>query len=562
MTNQSGPAKKTVYVDVDEEITGIIDKVRNTKEELVALVLPKRATMLQSIVNMKLLKRAADQSDKKVVLITSESTLLSLAGAAGLHVAANMQSRPYLPAAPSAASAKPESGPIEVGGDEEPIDPSTPIGSLIDPKQTATQPIEIDNRPKAAEGVAAAAVSGKVAKAAKKDKSKKIPNFNKFRTLLFAGGAALLLLIAFGYWALAVAPKATVTLRTESSETLADAQFIADTAADQVNLDKQILPAQKRELKKNEIEKAPATGETDAGTKATGQMTLRNCGDNAVTIPAGTGVSNGSLTFITQSAVQLDSTIVKKNGVSQCQSDEKTIPVAAQNNGDKYNLTARTYTVSGFAGVIAQGSQMAGGTSKITKVISAADVDAAKKKITDKQNAVVDEIKNGLKNEGYIGLVDTFSAGTPTFTAAPAVGAEGTEVTVSGEITYSMLGVKEDDLKKLVEDQAKDKVDTSKQAILNYGFGDATFEIGAKGKTTTAVKLKTTLLAGPEINQADLKKELAGKKGGNVEALLKGRPGVTDATVKFSPFWVTKVPGNPSKVNFIIEQADGKQITP
>ena len=77
--------KDTIYIDVDDEITGIIDKVRSSKHKIVALVLPKRSTVFQSIVNMKLLKRKADSADKNLVLITSETSLLPLAGAVGLH---------------------------------------------------------------------------------------------------------------------------------------------------------------------------------------------------------------------------------------------------------------------------------------------------------------------------------------------------------------------------------------------------------------------------------------------------------------------------------------------
>lgn len=562
MTDQKALGKKTVYVEVDEEITGIIDKVQSTKESIIALVLPKRAPVLQSIVNMKLLKRAADQDDKKVVLITSDSNLLALAGAAGLHVAANMQSRPYLPAGPAAATVQPDSGPIEIK-DEEPIDPTATIGSLVDPKQTATEPIEIDTTPKTDTPALAAAP---IAKAAKKDKTKKVPNFKKFRILLLAGIAALILLVGFGYWALAVAPKATVTLRTESSETLAAAQFTADTNAENIDLEADVLPADLRELKRTETEKAPATGEKDNGTKAAGKVTFRNCTDDPVTIPAGAGVSNGDITFITQASIRLDKGEFSSSGSgSQCRTTGDHVGtgnVVAQENGDKYNLSPRSYTVSGFSGVIAQGAQMAGGTSKISKVVSANDVAAAKKRISDKQNAVVEELKGSLKKEGFIGLVDTFSAGSPTYSTAPAVGAEAAEVIVTGELSYSMVGIKEDDLKKIVEEQSKDKVDTSKQSILNYGFDEATFEIGAKKPSTTAVSIKTTLLAGPEVNQDQLKKELAGKKRGDAESLLKSRPGITEATVKFSPFWVSKIPGKAPKVTFIIEQADGTKITP
>ena len=74
------PSKDTVYIDVDDEITGIIDKIENSENKVVALVLPKRAASLQSIVNMKLLKRSADTAGKNVVLITSEAALLPLAG--------------------------------------------------------------------------------------------------------------------------------------------------------------------------------------------------------------------------------------------------------------------------------------------------------------------------------------------------------------------------------------------------------------------------------------------------------------------------------------------------
>jgi hypothetical protein len=565
MSAQPAPAKKTVYVDVDEEITGIIDKVQTTGETIVALVLPKRATVLQSIVNMKLLKRAADQADKKIVLITSESTLMPLAGAAGIHVAANLQSRPYLPSPPDPkklnAAPPPET---EVPFDNEPIDPNTPIGDLA-PASNANdvEPIEIDNTPKAPAAAGTAGAAGKAGKKAKppKDKNKKVPNFNKFRVLLFAGLAAVLL-IGFGsYWALAVAPKATVTLRTESSETMANASFTADTGQAQADIKSQTIPAHKEEVKKTESEKVPATGTKDNGTKAGGNISLRNCTDNKITIPEGTGISNGDITFITQSTAQLDSTIVKKNGVTQCQSDSQNVSVVAQQNGEKYNLSPRTYIVSGFSSVLAQGDQMNGGTSKIVKVVSAADADAAKKRISDKQNAVVDELKKDLSTNGYRGIVDTFSTGTPAYSTSPAVGTEANEVIVSGDVTYSMLGVKEADLKLIVNDQVKDKVDTTKQSVLNYGFDEATFEVGAKKAATTQLKVKTTLVAGPDINQADLKNLLAGKKGTDAENLMKSRPGITDAKVALKPFWVKKIPSKESKVTFIIEQANGKPVT-
>ena len=61
--------KDTIYIDVDEEITGIIDKIQESDKKVVALVLPKRASVFQSIVNLKLLKRAAEKNSQNLVLI-------------------------------------------------------------------------------------------------------------------------------------------------------------------------------------------------------------------------------------------------------------------------------------------------------------------------------------------------------------------------------------------------------------------------------------------------------------------------------------------------------------
>ena len=46
--------KDTIYIDVDDEITAVIHKVINSKSKLVALVLPKRASVFHSSVNLKL----------------------------------------------------------------------------------------------------------------------------------------------------------------------------------------------------------------------------------------------------------------------------------------------------------------------------------------------------------------------------------------------------------------------------------------------------------------------------------------------------------------------------
>src|SRR3990167_4717474 len=184
-------AKDIIYIDIDDEITSIIEKVSASKHKIVALVLPKRATVLQSIVNMKLLKRRADSGGKRVVLITSEKGLLPLAGAVGLHTAKTLQSKPAVPPPPEIPD---DAEDVEESDtDEEPdIDNTKSIGELSGVAAVAAstdkvETIDIDD-------AEPADATAEAKKTTKKDKKIKIPNFNSFRMRLFliAGGGVLL----------------------------------------------------------------------------------------------------------------------------------------------------------------------------------------------------------------------------------------------------------------------------------------------------------------------------------------------------------------------------------
>lgn len=557
------PGKKTIYIDVDDEITGIIDKVRSAPESIVALVLPKRAPVLQSIVNMKLLKRSADQADKKVVLITSEPSLLPLAGTAGIFVAKNLQSRPVLPSAAVVPSKEPISAdePME----EVEIDPNTPIGEAAG-LPAEQPPIVIDNSSKSTNlSPSVSAAMGKAGKKAKDGKGKSklsVPNFNKFRVLLIAGAALLVLALLGWYWAYFIAPKAVVHIKGETSDVLLNLPIKADTAATAVDLENKIVPAKSSELKKSDSEKVPATGQKDKGNKASGTMTLKNCSqsDGEIKIPAGTGVSSGEFTFITQAAATLPASVFSGGG--SCLTSSKDVAVLAQNAGDKYNVSARSYTVAGFSAVNANGSAMTGGTTQLVKVVSAGDVENAKQKLASKQNAVNEELKSKLKSEGYVAVSETFEARAPAYKASPEVDSEANEVTVSADTTFTMLGLREDELKKLVEEEAKKQIDTSKQAIMSTGLHEATFTIGAKKNTRTDLNFQTKVVAGPEINQDQLKQELAGKKRGEAEQLIASRPGVKEAKIDLKPFWIYSVPKKVSKITIVVEEADGTEINP
>jgi len=60
---------QTVYIDVDEEITSILDRVRQEVAMDIFLVVPKGAMLLNSIINLKLLRKEAEKMGKVVSIV-------------------------------------------------------------------------------------------------------------------------------------------------------------------------------------------------------------------------------------------------------------------------------------------------------------------------------------------------------------------------------------------------------------------------------------------------------------------------------------------------------------
>lgn len=532
--------KDTIYVDVDDEITTIIDRLSKSDSKIVALVLPKRAAALQSIVNMKLLKRAADEAGKNPVLITSEKGLLPLAGASGLHVAKNLSSKPEVPPAPGANAAEDELEADMEAGDGE-VSKQAAVGALAGAAATDGT-IDMEK-----EGPAPAAKSAKKAKKAGGHGGKiaKIPNFERFRKKILLVIAALIALVVLFIMAVVVWPKATITIET-NTETLDSAfEFTASPESTSVDESAKVIPAKRVSEKKEGSATAAATGQKDLGTKASGGMTFSMpCNASAPpSIPSGTGVSANNLTFITQSGV----TLAPQISGGSCKFTGTT-SVTAQNNGEQYNLGATTYTVTGFSGVSGAGSQMTGGSTKIARVVTAQDVATAKAKIDINDEASKQNLQKQLEDGKYFAIKESFKKAETT-TPAPGVDQEGAEVRVTYNSDNTMLGINRDDLKKLIENNIKDQIDSDRQQVQEDGLGEATFTVKSVAENGDALIAVTTKAeVGPDIDTEALKKEILGKKSGETANIVKELPGVKNVEVDYSPFWVSRTPKKATKI--------------
>jgi hypothetical protein len=542
--------KDVLYIEVDDEITNVISKIEASSGKVVALVLPKNASILSSTVNMKLLKKAEEAHKKNLVVITTDAGLTALAAMAGLHVAKTLKSKPVLPPKPTHQQEE-----VITEGELE----QHQVAKKNNLESTQQEDvIQLDNT----------SPISKVPILGKRNKKLAVPDFTSFRMKVFLLVAFLLGSAGFAFYAFIIAPKATITLKTEVSNTEAAIQTTVTTAVKEFDASKQVLPAVMIEKKKTDTEKTPATGKKDVGEKAKGSVNFYNCNkddklsDTVRTISVGTVIAdtNGNQ-FVTQAEVDVEPSSYSGN---TCQSNRPSpsVQVVAVSSGGQYNLSPRNYNVTGFSTILAKDSDgMGGGTSKVITVVSATDIEGAKSRLAGKSKAAaISELKEQITAEQMLALEETISETPPKYLVSAAVDAEVADFTVSAEVTYAMLKVDPAHIKTLIEASIAEKITDAKQKILDNGLAKKTTQLQTK-TSNTEYKMNFAVVAvvGPDIDVSSVASDSAGKSRGEIQKLLSARAGIKEVDITYSPFWVINTPKKASKINVIVEQISVEQ---
>ena len=530
--------KDVIYIDTEDDITAIIGKVKASKEHIVALVPPKRIGAIQSAVNLKLVHRAAEAADKRLVIISNNAALTALSASAGIPVAKNLQSKPELAEIPALDI---DDGNDVIDGDTLPGAPASGAAAAA----VATAP-EADVSPSSAAvgsktknpkagalGAAALAAKEKV----------KIPDFDKFRKKLFLiiGGAVLL--VAFLIWAIFFAPSAKIIVTAKTSEAALNTQVKLGDALS-TDLKAGTIKTVTKTSQKSVSKQFSSTGKKDVGTKATGTVSFStNLIDNLdTTIPAGTTLtSSGGSTYTTDSSVTF--TRANSRGV--------TVGITATANGASYN--GANGQMSGVpSGVSATvGNATSGGTDKTINVVQQSDVDQAMNGLVSQSDQ--DAAKKALAGEfgkDYVVLDASFKSDTGAVKSSPAVGAEGDNATLSGAVTFSMAAVSKDELSKFLDAYFAQQLDgKADQKLYSNGADDVGFTNVSPTDGGWNATITTNGKIGPKIDANALKEYAKGKRLGEIQTYVQNVNGVENVDVKLSPFWVRAVPNDTNKIS-------------
>ena len=589
--------KDVIYIEPEDDITDILTNIKGAKNKIIALVPPKKAGVLRSAVNFKLIAKAANQAKKTVVLISSDESLVKLAAKVKMPVAKTLQSKPKLPEDLDAEEFGEEKD--DVAAEDDVIEGDDEAEEDVAEEAKDDGAKKADDKEKKTPKKAAAVTSKKKAldmeiddadyddesdkkTSGKKKDSKNVPNFNKVRKPLIIGVIAFLLLFGFGFWAFAIAPEAkiVVKIRTSPLNISENVKFVTDES--KADPEKGIFYISQQSIKKTIESDFTATGEVDKGAKATGTISVTRPAGSVVkdeddltfSIPQGTIFTCNGLKYKTTAGSSANATeedltrtgghifsqvITLKRDISSGQ-----IQVIADENGDKYNIAAgctdwtsslstdKKYTVTNTA--------MTGGSSKKVKVVSQKDVETAEAGLENEgESEAREELTRNFSNS-YLLIENSFTTTSGKLTSSPAINEEvkdGMKPKVIKEVKYSIYAVERDALNKFIK--AKANVGDDTQTLYSTGISDAEDE-NDKGRIESFKNdkegitgiLKTVAKTGPAVTEQMLADKALGKKIGEVQSLVKSIKGVSEVKVHTSYFWVTSVPSDPNKVSYDI----------
>lgn len=539
--------KDVIYIDTEDDITAIIGKIKDSKEKIVAIVPPKRIGILQSAVNLKLLARMADTSNKRLVLVTSNKALIALSSVAQIPVAKNLQSKPEMA----------EIDILEIDDGEDVIEGAKlPIGELV--KTTdSTKSEEVD------EVISTIDVEKESPKIPIKPNSKnsiKVPDFSRFRKKLFIGIILSIGVIAFLVWAIIYAPAATVIITAKTSK--APVSFsvkLGSTAATDVS--KGIIQTVTKQTQKSVSVTFTATGQKDVGNKATGNITISNCDyQNGFSLPAGTQFTTGSgQVFVSTAKVSVPAYTAAPS--SSCKLDDSsssgmaTVPIQASASGETYNNAGVSYTIDPsqiLAGskVDAIGTATTGGTTKITTVVTADDVQKASQALVDLSSDSVKQQLTSQFTNGELVIADSFNVVHAAAVSTPAIGTESTsKATLTSATTFSITAIAKSEIEPFLKDAINKQITGDTQRLYDDGIDKVVLSGYLSTDQGATVNIATNGQIGPNINAASIKQQVKGKQFGDAQSILSSIKGVNNVDIIFSYFWVNVIPTDVNKID-------------
>jgi hypothetical protein len=586
---------KTIYLEPDEEITSVIDQLTQVEDSEVNLVVPEGAPICRSLVNLKLLKREADNLEKNITLITTDELGQQLAPKADLIVKKRLdqtdqpsvfleskempdQEKDILDVLVEELESAPEQRfdkgvKAELASTKFRERETKSMADIIGPPpRSKFQTTKILKRFLPVRSKIEQVKPRKVPETVLRSRPQPEPlktfeapkvvktgfRLSQFSNKVFFIFIALALVVA-GLVAYLALPKTEIIISPKTETVTFDLQVIGSKDVSQIDPVLNKIPIQLIRVEKSLSKEFPATGEKELNEKARGIITVYNeYSSSPQTLVATTRfLSTDGKLFRTTKTIIVPGAKVEEAKIVPSTID---VEVVADQPGAEYNIGPSEFTIPGFKGTAKyigfygrSKAPMTGGFTGKVKVVSAEDLEKAEEVVTEElktraQQALQEQMPTDLKLiEGA--LIEKITETS----SSPGEEAEAEHFVFEATIVAQALLFNEADLDNLVDLNltslvAENKVPLSETQQIAWEKPVIDWD-----KEEVSLTLHIQEEVAWQIDIQALKENLAGQTEVEVRKYLASRPEIQRAKVTFWPFWVKRVPIQLSQIKIRVE---------
>lgn len=522
-----------IYLESDEEITSVIDKIKNAKGVSLGLVIGREATILQSVVNLRLLLREAAALGKEIAIVTTDRIGRNLAAQVGLTVYSSIkEEKPIFTPPPPVPEAQ-EVIEIDLAQKEEPL--PAPDGVEIHHFQD-TRPVihwKPQNKPIFEP----------------RDTEKSVAKIHKeldprVKKIIWPIVGVLVILAGIAFYLLY--PRVTVNIFMTSEDLKKTLPVMVTSDTGTQSLEQNVFPGNLIEAFAENIQKFPATGQKNIGEKAKGSLTVYNYWESSPrTFPASTKLSNSSKTYVATASFTVPGTAIKEGNLVP---GTVSINIEAESPGEEYNVKAGRFTMIGLPaaqqekiyGTAAQ--DLSGGYSREVQVVSQEDYDKAKNELLGTLGTTVDkDLKNQAKGAKI--LEKAIVANDPEVISSSGVDQEATEFELKVRLRKQAMvfdfATFSEFLAQILERQVPSDKMVSIPSEEDYGLMVDKTAYDIKEMSLTA-NVSAKIIS--RIDADKIKTAITGKSKGAAQNYIKSQEGVDKVEFQFRPNWFPKIP--------------------
>lgn len=549
-----------IQLHPQDELTVVIDKIIHTQAGRIYLLIPDKSRIAQHGLNFRLLKREADIVGKEIVVVSASPRVQTLALKASLQ--AHQETQAFQEGARTSQDIFSKSPKVE---------------DIVEP----LIPPEVTRAP----GKRKKSTKEEKSSAAREEKIKSfwtkelplsprrtfeaprrfanflfsIPTFKMRRVLFFRGTLFLLAGVSIaiaGVTFYSVLPRAKVYVTPLAEDIILEARLVGKKGIQERDSENLFVPVQIFEYPIQASKTVPSSGKKEIKDKAAGEIKVYNAYSSAPqTLVATTRfVSDAGKLFRTAETVVVPGAEVDGGRIAP---RSIALKVIASNPGEEYNIGPSTFSIPGFKGTPKylgfygqSETPMIGGRIGTVEIIAEDDYRNA-------ADSLARDLKDRASKELSLSLPDGFiiPEGAHEFSPVEIVstkksGEEAKEFSVSGSISSKVFSVREVDIRGALEEDFRKRFPGKTLAGENE---EVTYETLTKNFQNGIIDFKATLktTAVAKISREEIGKGVYGKNEREVRAFLSAYPLIKEARVTFWPFWVHRMPDDPSKIEII-----------